>query len=177
LTGNIIFWKLSLLLLKGLFMGQFPTDELKNLLIPILGAGYLMLRASRSPGTRIGEKEVITAIGSLDEAKELLTSQTVRDLADGFKSLVAGKLKYDPGEIEFVEEPGRLVQNVQWQSRVVDSIASSAEAKQFRHLVAFAAEKTACADKEGGYKGPGGQTLTEAETIVLNQLKSGMAIK
>lgn len=158
-------------------MGLFPSDELKNLLIPILGAGYLMLRASSAPGTQFGEKEVITAIGSLDEAKEFLTSQTVRDLADGFKSLAAGKLKFDPGEIEFVDEPGRLVQNVQWQSRVVDAIASSAEAKQYRHLVAFAAEKTACANKEGGYKGPGGQALLEAENIVLTQLKSGMAIK
>lgn len=158
-------------------MGLFPSDELKAILIPILGAGYLMLRASSIPGAQIGEKEVIAAIGSLDEAKEILTSQAVRDIADGFKSLVAGKLKYDPGEVEFVEEPGRLVQNVQWQSRVVDAIASSAEAKQYRHLVAFAAEKTACLSKEGGYKGPGGQTLTEAENIVLTQLKSGMAIK
>lgn len=158
-------------------MGLFPTDELKNLLIPILGAGYLVLRASSEPGTKIGEKEVIQAIGSLDEAKEFLTSQAVRDLADGFKSLAIGKLKFDPGEVEFVDEPGRLVQNIQWQSRVVDSIASSAEAKQYRHLVAFAAEKTACANKEGGYKGPGGQTLTEAENMILTQLKSGMAIK
>ena len=158
-------------------MGMFPSDELKNILLPILGAGYLMLRASNGPGTQISEKEVMTAIGSLDEAKEFLTSQAVRDIADGFKSLAAGKLKYDAGEVEFVEEPGRLVQNVQWQSRVVDSIGSSAEAKQYRHLVAFAAEKAACASKEGGYKGPGGQTLTEAENIVLTQLKSGMAIK
>ena len=158
-------------------MGLFPSDELKNLLIPILGAGYLMLRASSAPDAKFGEKEVIAAIGSLDEAKEFLTSQTVRDLADGFKSLVSGRLKYDAGEVEFVEEPGRLVQNVQWQSRVVDAIASSAEAKQYRHLVAFAAEKTACGSKEGGYKGPGGQTLTEAENTILTQLKSGMAIK
>ena len=92
-------------------------------------------------------------------------------------ALVDGKLKYDPDEITFVEEPGRLVQNVQWQSRVVDAVASSAEARQFRHLVAFAAEKAACFDKDGGYKGPGGQTLTESELTVLTQLKSGMAIK
>jgi hypothetical protein len=158
-------------------MGLFPSDDLKNLLIPILGAGYLMLRANNAPGTQIGEKDVIAAIGSLDEAKEFLRSETVRDLADGFKSLTTGKLKFDPGEVEFVEEPGRLVQNVQWQSRVVDAIASSAEAKEYRHLVAFAAEKTACANKEGGYKGPGGQTLSEDENTVLTQLKSGMAIK
>jgi hypothetical protein len=158
-------------------MGLFPSDELKNLLIPIMGAGYLMLRANSPQGTKITVNEVIAAIGSLDEAKLFLTSQSVRDLADGFKSLAAGKLKYDPGEIEFVEEPGRLVQNVQWQSRVVDAIASSAEAKEYRHLVAFAAEKTACAGKEGGYKGPGGQALTDTESTVLTQLKSGMAIK
>jgi hypothetical protein len=78
-------------------MGMFPSDELKNILLPILGAGYLMLRASNGPGTQISEKEVMTAIGSLDEAKEFLTSQAVRDIADGFKALAAGKLKYDPG--------------------------------------------------------------------------------
>ncbi|HEX7557445.1 MAG TPA: hypothetical protein VF338_12525 [Leptolinea sp.] len=157
-------------------MGQYPSDELKNLLLPILGAGYLMLRAS-NPDATYGESEVVAAIGSLEEARELLACSTTRDLADGFKALANGKLKYDKDEVVFVNEPGRLVQNVQWQSRVVDAIASSAEAKQYRYLIAFAAEKAACASKDGGYKGPGGQTLTEAETIVLNQLKNGMAIK
>jgi hypothetical protein len=158
-------------------MGQFPSDELKNLLIPILGAGYIILRASDRSKPAPGEQDVINAIGSLEEARELLPCSTVRDLADGFKALIAGKIKYDPDELAFVEEPGRLVQNVQWQSRVVDAIASSAEAKQYRHLVAFAAEKAACATKEGGYKGPGGQPLSEEEAVVLTQLKSGMAIK
>lgn len=158
-------------------MGQFPSDELKNLLIPILGAGYIMLRASDRSKPAPQEKEVINAIGSLEEARELLPCSTVRDLADGFKALADGKIKYDRDELVFVEEPGRLVQNVQWQSRVVDAIASSAEAKQYRHLVAFAAEKAACAGKEGGYKGPDGQPLTEEEAVVLAQLKSGMAIK
>ena len=158
-------------------MGQYPSDELKNLLLPILGAGYLMLRASDPSKTGITEKDVITAVGSLEEARELFPCATVRDLADGFKALVSGKLSYDKGEVSFVEEPGRLVQNVQWQSRVVDAIASSAEAKQYRYLIAFAAEKTACSGKDGGYKGPAGQPLTEAELKVLTQLKSGMAIK
>jgi hypothetical protein len=158
-------------------MGQYPSDELKSLILPLLGAGYLMLRANDKAGAVIGEKEVIASIGSLDEARELLPCSTTRDLADGFKALVNGKIQYDRDELIFVEEPGRLVQNVQWQSRVVDAIASSAEAKQYRHLVAFTAEKAACASKEGGYKGPGGQTLTDAEATLLTQLKSGMAIK
>lgn len=158
-------------------MGQYPSDDLKNLILPILGAGYLMLRASDPSKKELTEKDVISAIGSLEEARELFPCATVRDLADGFKALVSGKLAYDRDEINFVEEPGRLVQNVQWQSRVVDAIASSAEAKQYRYLIAFAAEKAACAGKEGGYKGPGGQPLTEAELTVLTQLKSGMAIK
>ena len=156
-------------------MGLYPTDELKNLLLPILGAGYLMLRAKGKSG--IEEADVLAAIGSLEEARELLPCSSTKDLADGFNALVNGKLKYDRDEVSFVEEPGRLVQNVQWQSRVVDSIASSAEAKQYRHLVAFAAEKAACSDKEGGYKGPGGQVLSDAEMTILTQLKSGMAIK
>jgi len=158
-------------------MGQYPSDELKNLLLPVLGAGYLMMRASDPAKSAINEKDVIATIGSLEEARELFPCSTIRDLADGFKALADGKLQYDRGEVTFVEEPGRLVQNVQWQSRVVDAIARSAEAKQYRYLVAFAAEKAACANKEGGYKGPGGQTLTEAENKVLTQLKSGMAIK
>lgn len=158
-------------------MGQYPSDELKNLLLPILGAGYLMLRANDKSKPAPDMKEVIAAIVSLEEARELIPTSTTRDLADGFKAIAAGKLQYDRDEVVFVEEPGRLVQNVQWQSRVVDSIASSAEAKQYRYLVAFAAEKAACASKEGGYKGPGGQTLTDAESTVLTQLKSGMAIK
>lgn len=158
-------------------MGQYPSDELKNLLLPILGSGYLMLRANDKSKPAVGENEVIAAIGSLEEARELIPCSTTRDLADGFKALAGGKLQYDRDEVKFVEEPGQLVQNVQWQSRVVDAIASSAEAKQYRYLIAFAAEKAACASKEGGYKGPGGQTLTEAETILLTQLKSGMAIK
>jgi hypothetical protein len=156
-------------------MGQYPSDELKNLLLPILGAGYLMLRAKGKTG--VGEKDVIAAIGSLEEARILFPCSTTNDLADGFKALVNGKLQYDRDEVVFVEEPGRLVQNVQWQSRVVDSIASSAEAKLFRQLVAFTAEKSACSDKVGGYKGPGGQLLTDAEATILTQLKSGMAIK
>ena len=156
-------------------MGQFPSDDLKNLLQPVLGAGYLMLRAKGR--SNLTETDVITAIGSLDEARGLFPCASVNDLADGFKALIDGKLKYDKDEITFVEEPGRLVQNVQWQSRVVDAVASSAEARQFRHLVAFAAEKAACYDKDGGYKGPGGQPLTEAESTILTQLKSGMAIK
>jgi hypothetical protein len=158
-------------------MGQYPSDELKSLLLPLLGAAYLMLHADSKPGAVIGEKEVIAAIGSLEEARELLPCSTIRDLADGFKALSAGKLQFDRDEVNFVEEPGRLVQNVQWQSRVVDAIASSAEAKLYRRLVAFAAEKAACASKDGGYRGPGGQILTEAEAILLTQLKSGMAIK
>ncbi|NMB55126.1 MAG: hypothetical protein GYA15_10545 [Leptolinea sp.] len=158
-------------------MGQFPADELKNLLIPILGAAYLMLRASDRTKPAPGEKEVVAAIGSLEEARDLFPCASVRDLADGFKALAAGKIQYGRDELTFVEEPGRLVQNVQWQSRVVDAIASSAEARQYRYLVAFAAEKAACANKEGGYKGPGAQPLSEAEAAVLTQLKSGMAIK
>ncbi len=156
-------------------MGQYPSDDLKNLLQPVLGAGYIMLHAKGK--SDLTENDVIAAIGSLEEARTLFPCASINDLADGFKALAAGKLTYDSDELVFVEEPGRLVQNVQWQSRVVDAVASSAEARQYRHLVAFAAEKAACSDKEGGYKGPGEQPLTEAETTILTQLKSGMAIK